>query len=102
MIEAKGLKEEEATLNRRNFTGIGFSYFKAPSDIKTASYNLSDAYFWDTLYTRDRPRFLDKVGHQTANASIEKNIFLLNNDIVKLTKIMNKLVKDCKIRTFSA
>ena len=30
MIEVKGLKEEEATLNRRNFTGVGFSYFQKP------------------------------------------------------------------------
>ena len=27
-------------------------------------------------------------------------MFSLNNDIVRLTKIMNKLVKDYKIRTF--
>ena len=30
MIEVKGLKEEEAILNRRNFTGVGFSYFQKP------------------------------------------------------------------------
>ena len=30
MIEVKDLKEGEATLNRRNFTGAGFSYFQKP------------------------------------------------------------------------
>ena len=30
MIEVKGLKEEEATLYRRNFTRVGFSYFQKP------------------------------------------------------------------------
>ena len=28
------------------------------------------------------------------------SIFSLNSDIIRLTKIMNNLVKDCKIRTF--
>ena len=28
------------------------------------------------------------------------SIFSLNDDILRLTKIMNNLVKDCKIRTF--
>ena len=40
------------------------------------------------LYIRDPPRFFDQVGHQTTNASIG------NNDIVRLTKIVNNLVKD--------
>ena len=31
---------------------------------------------------------------------LEISIFSQNNDIVRLTKIMNNLVKDCKIRTF--
>ena len=31
---------------------------------------------------------------------LEISIFSINNDIVRLTKIMNNLVKDCKIRTF--
>ena len=46
-------------------------------------------------YGRDHPRFFDQVGHQTTNASIS-----LNNDVVRLTKIMNNLVKYLKILSF--
>ena len=49
---------------------------------------------------RDRPRFFDQIGHQTTNASIENKHFSLNNDIVRLTKIMDNLVKDLNILTF--
>ena len=53
------------------------------------------------LYLRDRPRFFGQVGHQTTNASIgNKHIFSLNNYIVRLTKIMNNLVKVLKILIF--
>ena len=31
---------------------------------------------------------------------LQISIFSLNSDIIRLTKIMSKLVKDCKIRTF--
>ena len=51
--------------------------------------------------TRDRPRLFDQVGHQTTNAYIGNKHFSLNNDLVKLTKIMNNLVKDLKILSFS-
>ena len=30
MIEVKGQKEDEAALDRRNFTEVGFSYFQKP------------------------------------------------------------------------
>ena len=52
------------------------------------------------MISRDRPRFFDQVGHQTTNASIENKHFSLNSAVVRLPKIMNNLVKDCKIRTF--
>ena len=48
------------------------------------------------LLLRDRSRFFDQVGHQNTNASI----FSLNNDLARLTKIMNNLVKDLKILSF--
>ena len=54
----------------------------------------------DTLLIRDRPRFFDQVGHQTTNASIGNKHFFTNNDFVRLTKIMNNLVKDLKILSF--
>ena len=44
------------------------------------------------MYILDRSRFFAEVGHQTTNASIS-----LNNNLVRLTKIMNNLVKDLKI-----
>ena len=50
--------------------------------------------------TKDCPRFFDQVRHQTTNASIENKHFSLDNDLVRLTKIMNSLVRDCEIRTF--
>ena len=52
------------------------------------------------MVTRDLPRFFDQVGNRTTNASIENKHFSLNSDVIRPTKIMNKLVKDCKIRTF--
>ena len=53
------------------------------------------------LQSRDSPRFFDLVGHKTTKISIgNKSIFSLNNDIVRLTKIMNNLVKDFKILSF--
>ena len=48
------------------------------------------------MIVRDRPRLFDQVGHQTT-ASIGNKNFSLNNDIVRLTKIINNLVKDLKI-----
>ena len=50
--------------------------------------------------SRDRPRFFDQVGHQTTNASIGNKHFSLNDDLIRLTKIMNNLVKDLKILSF--
>ena len=44
--------------------------------------------------------FLIKLGIKPLMHLLKISIFSLNNDIVRLTKIMNKLVKDCKIRTF--
>ena len=52
------------------------------------------------LFIRNHPRFFDQVGYQTTNVSSEISIFSLNNDLVRLTKIMNKLVKDLKILSF--
>ena len=45
-------------------------------------------------------RFFDQVGHQTTNASIGNKHFFTNNDFVRLTKIMNNLVKDLKTLRF--
>ena len=39
------------------------------------------------LAVRDRPKFIDQVGHQTTNASIGNKYFSLNIVIVRLTKI---------------
>ena len=48
-----------------------------------------------------RPRFFDQVGQQTTNASIgNKHFSTKSYDIVRLTKIMNNLLKYIKIRTF--
>ena len=41
---------------------------------------------------RDHPRFFDQVRHQPLMHLLEISIFSLNNDIVRLTKIMNNLV----------
>ena len=54
-----------------------------------------------TFYLRDCPRFWDQVGYRTTNASIgNKHFFSLNNNLVRLTKIMNNIVKDLKILNF--
>ena len=47
---------------------------------------------------RDRPRFFVQVGHQIT--SIGNKHFSLNNDLLRLTKIMNNLVKDLEIMSF--
>ena len=53
------------------------------------------------MLSRDRPRFFDQVGHHTTNASIlEISISSLNNDLIRLNKIMNNLAKDLKIMSF--
>ena len=43
-----------------------------------------------SVLSRDRPRFFDQVGHQTTNASVGKKHISLNNDLVRLAKIMNR------------
>ena len=44
--------------------------------------------------------FLIKLGIKPLIHLLEISIFLLNNDLVRLTKIMNNLVKDFKILSF--
>ena len=44
--------------------------------------------------------FLIKLGIKALMHLLELSIFSLNNDIVRLTKIMNNLVKDLKILSF--
>ena len=44
--------------------------------------------------------FLIKLDINPLMNLVEISTFPLNNDLVRLTKIMNNLVKDCKIRTF--
>ena len=44
--------------------------------------------------------FLIKLDIKPLMHLLKISIFSLNNDILRLTKIMNNLVKDCKIRTF--
>ena len=47
-----------------------------------------------------RQIFFDQVGHQNAYASIWNKRFSLNHVIIRPTKIMNNIIKDCKILTF--
>ena len=49
------------------------------------------------LLTQD---FLIKLDIKPLMHLLKIGIFLLDKDIVRLTKIMNNLVKDCKIPTF--
>ena len=44
--------------------------------------------------------FLIKLGIKPLKHLLEISIFTLNNDLVRLTKIMNNLVKDLKILSF--
>ena len=44
--------------------------------------------------------FLIKLGIKPSLHTLEISIFSLNNVIIRPTKIMNNLLKDCKIRTF--
>ena len=44
--------------------------------------------------------FLIKLDIKPLMHLLKISIFSLNNDIVRLTKIMNNLCKDCKLRTF--
>ena len=58
---------------------------------------------WRCMVLRDRPSCFDQVGHQTTYALMrlmEISSFSLNNVIARPNKIMNNLLKDCKIRTF--
>ena len=45
--------------------------------------------------------FLIKLDIKQLMHLLKISIFSLNNDVVRLTKIMNNLVKDCKFHTFS-
>ena len=58
--------------------------------------------FWATGQpSRNRPQnFLINLGIKLIMHLLKKSIFSLNNDIVRLTKIMNNLVKDLKILSF--
>ena len=44
--------------------------------------------------------FLIKLGIKTLMHLLKKSIYSLNNDIARLTKNMNNLVKDLKILSF--
>ena len=55
--------------------------------------NIIEVYY-QGMISRDRPRFFDQVGHQTTNASIGNKYFSLNNVVVRLTKIMNRVNKN--------
>ena len=44
--------------------------------------------------------FLIKLDIKPLMHLLKISILSLNNDSIRLTKIMNKLVKDCKTRTF--
>ena len=52
------------------------------------------------VFIRDRPRFFDQFGHQPRMHTLEISIFSQNHVIVRPTRIMNNLLKDCQIRTF--
>ena len=47
------------------------------------------------IVNRYRPRSFDQVGHQTTSVYIENKHFSLNDVIVRPTKIMNNLLKNC-------
>ena len=53
-----------------------------------------DNIFTCKLRTRVRPRFFDQVGYQTTNASNKALSYSINNVIVRLTKIVNRAVKN--------
>ena len=48
------------------------------------------------MMSRVLSRFFDRVGHETTYASSGNKHFFTNNVNVRLTKIMNNLVKDLK------
>ena len=48
------------------------------------------------ISTRDLPRFFVQLGIKPLMHLLKISIFLLNNDLVRLTKIMNNLVIDLK------
>ena len=53
--------------------------------------------YWGLETVQD---FLIKLGFKPLMRLLEIGIFSLNNDLVRLTKIMNNLVKDLKILSF--
>ena len=53
-----------------------------------------------SVYLRYCHRFFDQVGINPCMDLLEISIFSLNHVIVRPTKIMNNLLKDCKILTF--
>ena len=56
---------------------------------------------WNVASTLETVQdFLIKLGIKPLMRLLEISIFSLNNDIVRLTKIMNNLVKDLKILSF--
>ena len=69
--------------------------FKPSQILKFSEVKPSDTWKLETVQD-----FFYQVGHQTTNASIKNKHFLLNNDLVRLTNIMNNLVKDLKILSF--
>ena len=62
---------------------------------KKFNYGVNKGYIIETVQD-----FLIKLGIKTLMHLLEISIFSLYNESVRLTKIMNNLVKDCKIRTF--
>ena len=57
--------------------------------------------FWVLTRTLENVQdFLIKLGIKPLMHLLEISIFSLNNDLVRLTKIMNNLVKDLKILSF--
>ena len=70
------------------------------SYLRNVFYHLTQRSCPKCVRNRDRPRSFDQVGHQTTNTSIGNKHFSLNNDIVRLTKIVNILDKDLKFLSF--
>ena len=54
----------------------------------------------DGLGSRFLSRFFDQVGHETTYASSGNKHFSINNVTVRLTKIMNNLLKHHKVLIF--
>ena len=74
---------------------------KSEYEIENSSSSLGQHCFVAGPLSRDRPRFFDQVDYQTTYASIgNRHFFTKSYVMVRPTKLMNNLLKVCKICTF--